>query len=268
MKPSSGAVQSMIQSADELNSGLHSAFASGSSSGMNPIPETPPDTPSSSPVIRVTADDREAGGGVVEALRYTPGVEVEVRRLDVGDYEVDERCVFERKTLPDLVASIIDGRLFAQAARLAAQPKPSAFILEGKSADLAGSQMRREALQGALVTLALVFRVPVLRALDAYETARLLCYASRQLRWHPSGKAWGHGRRPKSKRRTQLRILQSLPGIGSERAVALLDRFGSVEAALTAQAEELRQTEGIGEKTAARLRWALSEAAGHYGPAD
>jgi ERCC4-type nuclease len=163
------------------------------------------------------------------------------------------------------VASIIDGRLFAQAARLAALGKPAAFILEGKATDLADTRMRRQALQGAMVTLALVFRVPVLRAIDAYETARLLCYAGHQLRWHPEDKAWGHGRRPKSKRRTQLRILQSLPGVGPDRAQALLDRFGSVQAALSAAAEELEETPGIGEKTAARLRWALGEEATPFG---
>jgi ERCC4-type nuclease len=38
--------------------------------------------------------------------------------------------LFERKTLPDLVASIADGRLFKQALRLVNAKLPAAMILE------------------------------------------------------------------------------------------------------------------------------------------
>lgn len=70
--------------------------------------------------IQVIADDRECRGGVVEALPATGSFDVALQRLAVGDYKVDGRFLFERKTLPDLVFSIQSGRLFSQALRLAA----------------------------------------------------------------------------------------------------------------------------------------------------
>lgn len=221
------------------------------------------DTEANAP-IRVVADDREAASGVVEALRALPGVEVSLERLAVGDYAVDGRCVFERKTVVDFALSIADGRLFQQAWKLGGLLEPAAIILEGHAGDLAQTQMRREALQGAMVSLSLIFHLPVLRALDAAETARLMLYAAQQLRRHETTPGVRYLRRPKQKRRLQFRILQGLPGIGPIRAKQLLDQFGSVEAVMTASSDHLEQVEGIGERTAAAIRDALQEEAPPY----
>jgi DNA excision repair protein ERCC-4 len=216
-------------------------------------------------VIHVVVDDREARSPVVEVLEQLPGIELQCQRLAVGDYLLNHRCVFERKTLLDFAASIADGRLFVQAQKLAGLPEPAAIILEGRTGDLAATQMRREALQGALISLSLIFRLPVLRALDPSETARLMIYAAEQMRRHEWEGGCRYGRRPKRRRRIQLRILQGLPGVGPERAGQLLETFGSVEAVVTACPEELEQVAGIGPKTAAAIRDALQEAPVRYG---
>ena len=49
-----------------------------------------------------------------------------------------------------------------------------ALILEGRGSDLIGSEMRREALQGAIVSLTLIFGIPVLRSFGPEETARAM----------------------------------------------------------------------------------------------
>ncbi|MBM3835798.1 MAG: nuclease [Verrucomicrobia bacterium] len=206
--------------------------------------------------IFVVADTRENDGPVVQILRTMPGVEVCCQHLRIGDYQINDR-VFERKTLLDFSESIIDGRLFSQAHRLASAEQLVAIILEGKTADLNQSQMRREALQGALISLSLLFQIPILRSFDPAESARLLIYAAQQLNRHANDQLIRRGRRPKRRRRMQLYLLQGLRGIGSEKAERLLDQFGSVEAALSASAEELQQVKGIGCKLAHSIRWIL-----------
>ncbi len=134
--------------------------------------------------LSIVVDHREAASAVPAALQELPAVRVQFAALAVGDYEVDGRCVFERKTVVDFAASLADGRLFLQARKLASLRGPAAIILEGRAADLAKVEMRRESLQGAMISLSLIFHLPVLRALDAAETARLLVYAGRQLRRH------------------------------------------------------------------------------------
>jgi ERCC4-type nuclease len=70
-------------------------------------------------LIHIIVDHREANSGVYEALRAISDTEVALGCLDLGDYQLDERLLFERKTLRDLIASIKDARLFEQAGRLA-----------------------------------------------------------------------------------------------------------------------------------------------------
>jgi ERCC4-type nuclease len=179
----------------------------------------------------------------------------------LGDYRIDDRLIVERKTLPDFAISVMDGRLFTQASRLAGSEIPAALILEGNASDLAKTGIRREALQGSLVSISLVFGVPVLRSQNPEETARLMLYAAMQMRATTTDALPRPGRRPRGKLRTQLRILQGLPGIGPARARRLLDTFGTVECILAADAEALQKVPGMGKKTAQSIRWAVSEAA-------
>ena len=103
--------------------------------------------------FRLVVDDRECRGPMPAALAACDTFAGEIRCLPVGDYCLDDALLFERKTLPDLAASIKDGRLFAQALRLAKAALPAALILEGSARDLASSGMRVEAIRGVLVTI-------------------------------------------------------------------------------------------------------------------
>jgi DNA excision repair protein ERCC-4 len=213
----------------------------------------------------IVADDREARGVVLKALRRHEAVRLSLQRLPVGDYLVDNALLLERKTLPDLVASIKDGRLFGQGLRLARAPLRVAIILEGRSQDLADSRMRREAIQGALVTLTVFLGIPLLRSMDPEETASLILLAARQARAYASGMLPRKGKRPRGKTRVQGRILQGLPGVGPERARRLLERFGTIEAVFTAPADALASVPGIGKATAEAIRWAVEESHALYG---
>jgi ERCC4-type nuclease len=139
------------------------------------------------PTVLIEADDRERNAGVIPLLEQMEGAEVTIVRLEAGDYRIDDRLLFERKTMPDFALSIVDGRFFRQMMRLAAPSCRGVLILEGTFDHLADSGMRREALQGALITAGVVLGVPVLYARDTAETARLMVTAARQVRWSVRG---------------------------------------------------------------------------------
>lgn len=217
--------------------------------------------------MRVIVDDRERGSGTVEVLQGFADVTVCVQRIPVGDYVWDDRLLFERKTLDDLVVSIKDGRLLRQACRLASAPQKAVLILEGAGPFFTG--MKREAIQGAIVTITLLLGIPILRSTCPEETARLMLYSARQvdrMTVKPLPR-FRQGKRPRGKRKAQLEILQGLPGIGPERAKDLLHRFGSVEAVVNADIDELRGVPGIGPGTSKAIRWAVSEPPARYGRA-
>ncbi len=211
------------------------------------------------PSVRVVADDRESAGGVIEELRRFSDVLLEVRRLAVGDFIIEDRFALERKTLPDFAQSVVDARLFTQATALAQGARRGVLVLEGTMADLRDVGVSREALQGALVTVAVFFGLAVLRARDPAETARLIVFLGRQSQRFAQGSLYRRGYRPKGKRARQLFILQGLPGIGPGRAERLLERFGSVAEIAAASAAELEGVSGIGRATAERIRWVLEE---------
>jgi ERCC4-type nuclease len=211
--------------------------------------------------VHIVVDDREEAGGVPAALKARNDAAVEVARLDVGDYRVERRVVVERKTATDFAASLIDGRLFHQAAALAGAPERTVLLLEGTGAAWRETGVRREALQGALITIGVFYGVTILRSADPQETARLLVYVGRQAQRCVHGGLPRPGYRPKGKRARQLFLLQGLPGVGPERAARLLERFGSVQSVMTASTDDLAAVNGIGEKTAAKIRWVLERPA-------
>lgn len=211
--------------------------------------------------VRMVADDRENAGGVIAELQGLAGVAVEVRRLATGDFIVEDRFAVERKTLADFARSVIDARLFRQAAALAQGARRGVLILEGTAGDMGDVGVRREALQGALITVSVFYGLAVLRARNVAETARLLVYLGRQAQAVARGSLPRPGYRPKGRRARQLFLLQGLPGVGPGRAERLLDCFGSVQAVVVASPTELTAVDGIGASTAGRIRWALEESA-------
>ena len=228
----------------------------------NPSPEIPfpeatldyPSLPRDKPPVRMLLDDRERSSGLLEELNRLPRVSVEVVRLDVGDVVVAGAAVVERKTVFDLAQSLVDGRLFRQANRLATSPHRPLLILEGAEELLDGQGVPREALQGALLTLNLLYAIPVVRSKDVAETARLLYYIGCQWQRLRQGESNIRPKRAVKRISTQqLRLLQALPGIGTDRAKRLLRQFGTVRAVLQADEAALCSVEGIGPATANRI---------------
>jgi len=209
--------------------------------------------------IKITADDRECKSDVIRALSEIENVDVDIRRLSVGDYQIGRRVIIERKTLKDFAISVIDGRLFKQMIYMANSKSEGVLILEGTTRDTVEIGIAREAMQGALITVSLIIGIPVLRSKNPTETANLIVYIGRQIESIASGGVQRHGYQPKGLRYRQRYILQGLPGVGRERADRLLDRFGSVEAVISAGIDDLQTVDGIGQNIAEKIKWAVCE---------
>ena len=214
--------------------------------------------------IQILADDRERNSGVIQCFEKRSDVDIEVKRLAVGDYIANGKFVFERKNLRDFAISIFDGRLFRQSSALLNSDYQPIIVLEGNSSQLEGMNVRRSAIQGALIHVSIVLGIPVLRAVDPIETGGLIIQVAKQDLNISSGDVVRYGRRPKGKKRNQLLMLQGIPGIGRKKAMALIDKFESVEKVVNADYEELLAIDGIGEKIADQIRFTVSESSAAY----
>ena len=205
-------------------------------------------------VVHIVVDQREGRSPVLGYLARLPQVRLEVRRLVIGDYQVETEWTFERKTVLDFGASLADGRLFRQAGRLAHCAGGCAIVIEGPDRLWTETGVSHEARQGALLSLGLAFHLPVLRSADAEETARLLLYAGHQISRRRDAVYVPAPRRSRSLERQRIRMLAALPGVGAYRGRCLLQHFGSIETVVRADEKELLEVWGIGPRTAARIR--------------
>lgn len=205
--------------------------------------------------LRVDFSERNAA--VLDLARACDDFDVHMARLPIGDYFIGGGVVVERKTYADFATSLVDGRLFPQAAALARSPCRPVVLLEGpKPARM--PDVHPHALTGAIVSLAVMWRLPVLRARDPEDSLRILRFLARQSCDSDRRSLRRYDRKPKRVASRRLYVLQGLSGVGPALAQRLLIRFGSVERVVTADEESLAQVRGIGVKRAARIRELVS----------
>lgn len=206
--------------------------------------------------IEIVYDDREHAETLLEQLSLHTEIHLVKKRLTLGDYQINNWLI-ERKTLPDLIISLCDGRLFSQVSRLSKSANNTALLIEGSSQDIAAYAITREAIIGALCSISITFNMPILRSLSQTESAKILYFCATQLNSRQTG-AISNGRKPKRRKSRQLFILQSLPQVGPKLAKRLLIHFESIEAIFTAPEKELLKVEGIGLEKARRIREILT----------
>lgn len=176
-----------------------------------------------------------------------------MERLATGDYLVNGEVLVERKTIRDLVASLVDGRLFPQVARLAHSLYRPVLLIEGPTPS-SMPDVHDHSVEGALVSIAAIWRVPVVYSSDSEQSARMLRFLADQLCRRHERVLRRFDRKPKRLTSRRLFLLQALPGVGPALAERLLSYFGSIERIVSVDAATLAEVRGIGARKAARIR--------------
>jgi DNA excision repair protein ERCC-4 len=107
------------------------------------------------------------------------------------------------------------------------------------------------AIEGAIVSLAAMWRVPVLQSSEPKHSLLILRLLADQVTRSHQPVLRRFDRKPKRHASRRLLMLQGLPGVGSALASRLLDRFGSIERVVSADVLALAEFRGIGPKKAA-----------------
>ncbi|WP_456418796.1 DEAD/DEAH box helicase [Methanocaldococcus infernus] len=200
--------------------------------------------------IKIIVDVREKG----MAKLLSEKAEVELKTLELGDYIVSDRVVIERKTDEDFVNSIIDKRLFNQLKDLKKVERPI-LIIEGNNF----SRIHENAIKGAILSIILDYRIPIIFTKDREETADyIIKIAEREQLKEKRPVSIRYGKRAMTLQERQKFIVESLPDVGGALAERLLEHFKTVENVFTASERELMRVEGVGEERAKKIREVLT----------
>lgn len=202
--------------------------------------------------LRIVIDDREKKSGIPDLLKAV-GVNIEIKTLPIGDYIVAPETVVERKSIQDLMSSIFDGRLFDQCSRLKEHFQNPIILIEGNVDEIDSITENPLIFYGALSTIAIDFKIPIIPTSSASHTAKLLVSMCSRKQSH-KGPFLKKIRKSNDLQKQQLSTLCSLPGVGEKTAIRMLKKFGSPLQVFTAPYTELSKVEGLGESRAKKIK--------------
>jgi len=203
--------------------------------------------------VTIIVDSREGPSQTARELAKL-NVLIKIEGLVASDFLLSDRIAVERKTVDDLEGSIMDGRLFDQLVAMKDAYQFPILLIEGEAHSTA-QRISPQSLMGAIASVMVDYRIPVLWTNNAEQTALLLySIAKREQikeRREPRVRA---ERKPIDVDELQEFVIASLPHVDTVRSRNLLNRFETVENVFTASKEELSKVEGIGEKISERIR--------------
>jgi len=216
--------------------------------------------------LRIIVDERERKSGIPELLKSV-GMNLEMKTLPIGDYIVAPETIVERKSIRDLMASVFDGRLFDQCSRLKEHFENPIVLMEGNVDEIEEITENPLIFYGAISTVVLDFKIPVIPTPSASHTAKLLVSMCSRKESH-KGPYLKKIKKSSDIERQQLSVLCSLPGIGDKFAIRMLEKFGTPLKVLTATTADLAKVEGLGESRAKKIKNMLDSKSKHTKKSD
>ena len=205
--------------------------------------------------VTITVDSRESRSGIPNKLGTIPGVTVDQVELIAGDYLIAPGVAVERKSATDFIASVGEGRLFDQMARMLIEHDRAIVLVEGSLYDTR-SAIGPEAIDGALSYISLLSGASLMVSPSLARTPYLLHRMALHLQHGLGYTVPLRAGKPKGPAISQY-LLEGLPGVGPALAIALLTHFGNPRAVFSASREALLQVKGVGPKSADAILSAL-----------
>lgn len=205
--------------------------------------------------IIIFVDHREQNSTVTKDL-FNKECKIIMKQLTVGDYILSQDVVVERKTIEDFLTSIIDGRLFNQLIDLRTNYQKPLLILEGNINDIFTLRnIHKNAIMGALTSIALDYQVPIINTKNSSETAEyIFVIAKREQIAKEKEVRLRMGRKGITPSEQQQFIVEGFPLVGPLLAKNLLKEFGSIKNIINASEIDLQKVENLGKKKALSLR--------------
>jgi ERCC4-type nuclease len=214
--------------------------------------------------LKIVCDTRERVSQINQELKNLSNdsfeVEVLIEQLSLGDYQLSDQVLIERKTIADLESSIIDGRIFSQLDSLSEKVSKPGLIIEGiiNFSDN-GNRINNKSLIGLITSIGLNYRIPIFFTRNQKETALFLYVIAKREQYGVKTEIKHRFSKNKmSFSDQQLFILESFPDIGPTLAKSLLKRFKTIRNISQASVQELQEVEKMGPKKAEKMHYLFS----------
>jgi len=176
-----------------------------------------------------------------ETTKTDNKIKLEIKLLKIGDYLIGD-IIIERKTVSDLISSMINKRLIQQLNNLK-KYKQQLLIIEGDINETLNENSNSnisKALRGLIISILTNYQIPIIFTKDYEDTAKyLITLAKQQIK--PKSTISLHSRIPKSLKEQKSYILESFPNIGPKTAQKLIKKFKTLERIFQASMGELEE---------------------------
>jgi len=193
--------------------------------------------PAKTPLI--IADIHEKNSLVLSELKRSNQVRLEIKHLEIADYIIGQTAI-ERKTVSDLISSMINKRLIQQLNQMQKYPQ-KLLLIEGDINEIYEEDSNiSKAIRGFILSIITNYQTPIILTQDYRDTAKYLITLARQ-QLKPQTPISLHSRIPKTIPEQKQYILESFPSIGPKKAELLLKEFKTLTDIFNATEEELEQ---------------------------
>lgn len=208
--------------------------------------------------MKIVVDCQESRNCLINFLKEE--VDVEIKKLKVGDFIISKDVVVERKTADDFVSSLTDGRLFKQAHNMKKNYSCPIIIIEGDFERVFDRNVSPKAVWSAIISLMLKNNVKFLLTSSAKETSQVLCILAKKEQIDDKKEiVLRHKINKMGLQEKQKFFLEGLPGVGPKIANNLLNTFKTPKGVINATKGDLQKVDKVGLKKAELIKKVLGE---------
>ncbi|MFW6025047.1 MAG: DEAD/DEAH box helicase [Candidatus Woesearchaeota archaeon] len=198
-------------------------------------------------------DSREKNSSILRNLKKRK-VNIKRVQMDIGDYQLSERCVVEYKSREDFINSLVDGRLLKQLKSMKSYKKPI-IIVEGTEDIYSIRKVHQNAIRGLISTITVDFEIPLIYTKNSVDTSGYLYMIAKREQKKLGKKFMPHTEKKTGSLFSEIRyVVSSLPGIGPTLAIPLLKKFRTIKNLVNSTQKDLEMVELIGKKRTKRLQ--------------
>jgi len=214
--------------------------------------------PGEEPTIIVDSREASSAEKIVKGL-IERGVNVKTQMLEKGDYILSDECAVERKTVNDFVYTLTRRYLFEQIFKLKEAYPKSLLVLEGYLPIIYKySHIQPAAIWGAMFNLA-KNGIALINTASQKETVDFLYTASKQEQIVEKRSPVVHSfKNCETVSDTQVYFMASLPNIGREKAIAILESYQTPLNALINADDWSKAVNGLGPVISNKIKEVLS----------